>query len=44
MQLKNFGEDATYTEATNSLLDTIRYTCEHVNDPETPGYIRALLI
>ncbi|EDR27415.1 hypothetical protein, conserved [Entamoeba dispar SAW760] len=44
MQLKNFADNADYSEAINSLLDTIRYTCLHVGDPDTPGYIKALLI
>nr|BAN42009.1 hypothetical protein, conserved [Entamoeba invadens] len=44
MQLKNFGDNPQYAEQINSLLDTFRYTCLHVNDPETPGFIKALLI
>ncbi|KAL7722976.1 CYRIA/CYRIB Rac1 binding domain-containing protein [Entamoeba marina] len=44
MQLKNFGDNEEFAESTNSLLDTIRYTCVHVGDPETPGFIKALLI
>jgi len=44
MQLKNFGDIPEYSEAINSLIDIIRYTSVHVTDPDTPGFIKALLI
>ena len=45
MQLKNYKhEDVAIAETTKSLLDTLRFTSKHIQDPETPGYIKALLI
>nr|BAN37738.1 hypothetical protein, conserved [Entamoeba histolytica] len=45
MQLKNYNqEDPLICETTKSLLDTLRFTSKHIQDPETPGYIKALLI
>ncbi|ELP85291.1 hypothetical protein EIN_085030 [Entamoeba invadens IP1] len=45
MQLKNYGQqDELICETTKSLLDTLRFTSKHIQDQETPGYIKALLI
>ncbi|KAL7717228.1 CYRIA/CYRIB Rac1 binding domain-containing protein [Entamoeba marina] len=45
MQLKNYNpDDAVISDTTKSLLDTLRFTSKHIQDPETPGYIKALLI
>nr|BAN40689.1 hypothetical protein, conserved [Entamoeba invadens] len=45
MQLKNYGqEDDEVADNTKSLLDTLRFTSKHIQDQDTPGYIKALLI
>ena len=45
MLLKNYNQtDQVIAETTKSLLDTLRFTSKHIQDPETPGYVKALLI
>ena len=45
MQLKNYKQDDPLVQdITKSLLDTLRFTSKHIQDPDTPGYIKALLI
>ena len=44
MQIKNFDDGTEDNELANALLDTIKYTAVHINDPDTPGYIKALLV
>ena len=45
MLLKNYRQDdPEISEITKSLLDTLRFTSKHIQDADTPGYIKALLI